>query len=988
MILTHLQQLDNFLEARRAKGGPMSIDTETDGIPPAHGKRICGIGLGYRVDPQTIDTCYIPIRHEVWNQRKSIFGDTEKVLNLDPKSVLDRLKPDLEDPKVIKPSHNSVHELQIFRNEGIEVKGAHCTLIMSYLADPLLPNALKTRLKIHFGDDLLHQERVKTWLKLNGFNKELIHQHGYKYVPLEVISPYTEILDCAGCLRLFEFLGPKLAKLRGVYSIEWGVMPVLAEMGMAGFPVCVKETEKLLEEVNGYVKEAEQWMFACAGREFTPSPEQVSCILFEELGVEIPKQRGKGLTDSKTLSNVNHPLAKAILAYRSAEKIKGTYLEPLLRSQIYKGHVHSTFHQVKSRGDDEDMEEGDNEGGADTGRLASEDPNISNIAKPKELQLQSGKVTIVLKKIFRIPDNELDEVQFVTNDWDQLEMRLLAEESGDEALIAGLKAGQDFHTTTAITIFKKKPEDHDPNFWKTEYRSKAKTLNFAICLAPGTQVITETGPKSIELIDIGELVLTHQKRFRPVTALQKHRNAPSLVIKTNTGKRVQCTPDHGWLVQIPTKNGKRQPRVWRKASELKTGDYLCYHNNGWEQDKNQRTIGEAISRTMGWYVSEGHYSNWSMKISQSEIANPDVWACMSQALPALGFTTMVHSPGVTSFYLPAGRRQVLFDLGIDKTWRSATVRIPPVVFSLPKKERLAFLAGLWDGDGWLSNTHGNPGQCNIGIGSDSTELLVDTQRLLDSVGINSNIYRKSEGKSNTQLYIVTSEGKQRFVDLVPTVKVDRIRYNPKKRFYTEEEIVQIEDGGILEEVFDLTVEEDSSFIANGLVSHNCYGIGPKTLSVNLGITEDEARALLEQYFGALPGVKAFSQDCIQFAEKHGFIETRFGRPRPLSKRDCYKAPNSRIQGTAADMNKLALTRIRNQFKARGYKSHIVNDVHDDIITKHLKNELDVPRIMKTEMENWPMFRVPIVAEPEFCWPSWADKRAPTPEEKVLYGLSS
>ena len=165
-----------------------------------------------------------------------------------------------------------------------------------------------------------------------------------------------------------------------------------------------------------------------------------------------------------------------------------------------------------------------------------------------------------------------------------------------------------------------------------------------------------------------------------------------------------------------------------------------------------------------------------------------------------------------------------------------------------------------------------------------------------------------------------------------------------------------------------------------------YGLGPKRFAREQNMTIEEGDAFFKKYFSEFPGVQDYNNKCTRFAKKHGYIKTRFGIKHPLKEQDAYKATNSAIQGASADMNKITMKRVYDILKTGNRKSVMVNNVHDELTTKHFKNEIDVPKLIIDCMEDWPEFKVPITADVSIAWPSWGDKRDLTKEEKQLYNI--
>lgn len=532
MILTTIKQVQSFVTRAIASGSALSIDTETSGTNPTTGARICGISMGFRAKNGEIETCYIPIRHKVWDPKIDIFGNTEGVDNIDPTDVMTVLRPILTSPKVLKIAHNAKFEQKMFWVDGINVTPLHCTMIMAHLVDPQSPNGLKGLLSRLFAEDLTPQHDLNTWFCVNSLGREHKEAFGYMYVPLEVVAPYSEMLDASGCLRLFEYLRQHMSTHKEVYDIEYPLISGIARMEMQGFPICLDELSKLDIEVDKDLQDSVDWMYEVAGKKFVPSPDNIAMILYKDLGIDVPIVRGPGLTDAKTLSSIKHPFVDAVLAYRTLSKFKGTYTDPL-RGFTHNNRVHGSFIQIKTWKDKDDDEDNDS-GGTNSGRLASKKPNMQNISKPKTYKIRGVKKEINLRKVFRIEKESLAKRVILLSDFSQIEMRLLAELSGDTALIKAFENGKDIHSATAEKVFHQTRDDMDPanyigedrnnlsddekkNYlWKKGPRFKAKAVNFGISYGMSAKTLAANHNWDIE--DAIEFITLYFEEFPSVKA--------------------------------------------------------------------------------------------------------------------------------------------------------------------------------------------------------------------------------------------------------------------------------------------------------------------------------------------------------------------------------------------------------------------------------------------------------------------------------------
>ncbi|MFH0806627.1 MAG: DNA polymerase [Candidatus Brennerbacteria bacterium] len=264
---------------------------------------------------------------------------------------------------------------------------------------------------------------------------------------------------------LYRLLKKKLSTYGLAYvfeEIEMPLVPILAEMERTGISVNEKRLQELGRTMRTELKDLEQRIYREAGGPFNVnSPRQVAEVLFERLKLGTEKKRrtrtGQRRTGKDILLELGnaHPLIPLLLEYRETFKIFSSFVEPLSAARADDGRVHTTFLQT----------------GTATGRLSSERPNLQNIP-------QGSKWATSLRSSFIAPKDHI----FASFDYSQLELRLLAHTSGDEALRRAFKEGQDIHRLTAAKVFSVPPSDVTPSMRRT-----AKTLNFGIVYGMGAR---------------------------------------------------------------------------------------------------------------------------------------------------------------------------------------------------------------------------------------------------------------------------------------------------------------------------------------------------------------------------------------------------------------------------------------------------------------------------------------------------------------------
>lgn len=412
----------------------VSVDTETSSLI-IHTARLAGISLSC----QEGEAYYIPVGHHAP-------GDPSNLLvgQLPEALVRKHVKPILEDGEIKKVGQNIKYDLQILRNWGIELGGIYAdTLLESYLLNPDEPHNLDSLTFRHLGHQNITYEDVTG----KGRNQILFPE-----VSLEKAVPYSSE-DADVTLRLHNKLYPELKKqdlLPLFHDIEVPLMKVLADMEFGGISVNRERLEKMGAELEEELVLVEKKIYSLGDGAFNiSSPKQLSQVLFEKLKLPVIRKTKTGLsTDEGVLEQLKdkHEICECILKFRGLSKLKGTYVEGLL-TQIHPvtKKVHTHYNQRVTA----------------TGRLSSSDPNLQNIP------VGEGKYDI--RSVFvASPGHE-----FLSADYSQVELRLLAHMSQDPELMRAFENDEDVHEYTGRLIFQS--EEVTP-----EQRRMAKTINFGV----------------------------------------------------------------------------------------------------------------------------------------------------------------------------------------------------------------------------------------------------------------------------------------------------------------------------------------------------------------------------------------------------------------------------------------------------------------------------------------------------------------------------
>lgn len=396
------------------------------------------VGLSFSITPR--QAWYIPLGHRTLEGTSS--------LNL--QDVLDRLKPILEDERPRKVGHDLKFGTIMLARVGITLGGlAFDTMLASYVLDA-------TR-STHLLEDLVLER-----LNYKALSAEDLRGKGARATSLADV-PVDAIVDYAGersdlALQLADVLEPAVEADGGttlLQTLEMPLIPVLVEIERTGVrvdaPLLATQGERLQRELDALSAR----IYRLAGVEFNiNSPRQLSDVLFERLQLPSTKRTGKTRSTSTAVDVLEelatvHELPREILDWRGLQKIKGTYVDAL-PTLIHPetGRVHTSFNQAV----------------AATGRLSSSDPNLQNIPIRTELGRE-------IRRAFVAEPGWL----LISADYSQIELRVLAHLTRDEALIEAFRRGDDIHDQTALRVFG--PES---GLDRHELRRRAKIINYAL----------------------------------------------------------------------------------------------------------------------------------------------------------------------------------------------------------------------------------------------------------------------------------------------------------------------------------------------------------------------------------------------------------------------------------------------------------------------------------------------------------------------------
>jgi DNA polymerase-1 len=431
--VTSEETLDRWIAEATAQGY-VAIDTETDNIDNIVA-RLVGVSLATAPNK----ACYIPIGH--------VGGDlySDAPSQLPAELVLAKLKLLLEDPAVLKIAHNLKYDWVMFVRAGIDVAPYDDTLVMSFDLDAGRSNhGLDELADIHFDHECISFKSVcGTGAKQISFDK----------VPLDTATEYAAE-DADICLRLWQRMKPRLAaegSTRVYEMVDRPLVTTVGRMERRGVKVDRDYLAKLSHTFATGIAELEQKVYEAAEGPFTiGSPQQLGAVLYDRLGLKGGRKGKSGqystdVNELERLAGEGVEVARRVLDWRQLTKLKSTYTDAL-QAQINPdtGRVHTSYSLS----------------GAQTGRLASTEPNLQNIPIRTEVGRQIRDAFVAE------PGHVL-----MSADYSQIELRLAAHMADVPQLKEAFAKGEDIHAMTAEELFGVVDRDT---------RGKAKTVNFAI----------------------------------------------------------------------------------------------------------------------------------------------------------------------------------------------------------------------------------------------------------------------------------------------------------------------------------------------------------------------------------------------------------------------------------------------------------------------------------------------------------------------------
>ncbi len=431
-ILLTWEAFDAWL-SRLLEAELVALDTETTSLDEMRAEIV---GLSFSVEPG--EAAYVPLAH----------AGPDATSQLPRDEVLARLKPWLEDGARPKLGQHVKYDRHVFANHGIEVRGyVHDTMLQSYVLEVHKPHNLGSLAERHLG---------RSGISYEDLCGKGAHQIPFAQVAIDKAAEYS-CEDSDLTLAVHRVLWPRLQaddRLKAIYELEIASSEALYRIERHGVLIDADTLARQSHELGQRILQLETEAYEIAGQPFNlSSPKQLGEIFFDKLGLPVVKKTATGArsTDEEVLEKLaeDYPLPAKILEHRSLTKLKGTYTDKLAgMAHPRTGRVHTHYAQAV----------------AVTGRLSSNDPNLQNIP----IRTAEGRR---VREAFVAPPGHV----IASADYSQIELRIMAHISGDEALLKAFAEGMDVHRATAAEVFGLAPEQVS-----SEQRRYAKVINFGL----------------------------------------------------------------------------------------------------------------------------------------------------------------------------------------------------------------------------------------------------------------------------------------------------------------------------------------------------------------------------------------------------------------------------------------------------------------------------------------------------------------------------
>ncbi|EPZ7320940.1 DNA polymerase I [Vibrio mimicus] len=491
-----------------------AFDTETDSLDYMVANLV---GVSFAVVEG--EAAYIPVAHDYLDAPQQ----------LDRAWVIAQLKPLLEDESKAKVGQNLKYDASVMARYGVELRGIrHDTMLQSYVYNSVGGKHDMDSLALRF-----LQHSCISFEQIAGKGK---NQLTFNQIDLQEAAQYAAE-DADVTLRLHQRISPLIeqdSKLAQVYrEIEMPLVPVLSRIERTGVMIDDMLLSAQSQEIALRLDELEKKAYELAGQPFNlSSPKQLQTILFEQMKLPVLQKTPSGIpsTNEEVLQELalDYPLPKVLIEYRGLAKLKSTYTDKLPKMiNPSTGRVHTSYHQAVTA----------------TGRLSSTDPNLQNIPVRNE----EGRR---IRQAFVAPHGW----KIMAVDYSQIELRIMAHLSGDQALLDAFREGKDIHAATAAEIIGVPIEQVS-----SEQRRRAKAVNFGLIY--GMSAFGLAKQLGIPRGEAQEYMDKYFERYPGVMQYMedtRSRAAELGYVETIFGRRLH-------LPEITSRNGMRRKAAERAA---------------------------------------------------------------------------------------------------------------------------------------------------------------------------------------------------------------------------------------------------------------------------------------------------------------------------------------------------------------------------------------------------------------------------------------
>jgi len=967
-LLTKRQEVTEYIDAAIEKG-LCALDLETTSLNTRKELRslptakIVGVCLATDVH----EGIYIPVKHD----------DME--YNLPYDFMVRELKRLVMNCVCVY--HNFKYDGAILYNHGIfnpDESAYEDTLIMASIDDA----SRKTKGLKYLSESVLKRPMVEIdGLGITGNTK--------KVVAFNMVHPQKAVYyggsDAMNTLALYHFFKKNIDKQDptgktgpwAIYKVEKRCLFVTLEMErnliLLDIPYLRDIQEKVLEKCQGLLL----GIFEIVGRKFdVNSPKQLGTVLFDELKVPYPsKERtasGQYQTSQAVLEKIqsDHPVVKMLLSYRHMQKVVGTYVNNLIMNADENSCVR--FQMNQNRADTGRFTATGGSGLYEDGYSGVNCQNIPAYKKkdPDSIDLRRALIARPGKKIVTI-DYSGEELRIATN--------LSKEPNWLEEFING---SGDLHTITARAIYQKDAVDKDE-------RSVGK------CVAKGTLIASGRGWVPIEELSPKDRVITHTGALKKIDSVHDMGVKAGCIIETSSGHKITCgvnhrflTTDDEWVRAEELEEGQEIKTVSCEKMNPKNNDRILF--NFWDKGNNNY-VSENLpyiesnylwGKLLGYLMGGGHIHPYYAGVVCSDDYG-DVKEDIMETAKNLGLpcsAKLIKRPDKPLWNINIGSTIFSrFCKRIGFQGRKGKVfRVPSWVFKSTKEVMRGFLQGLFETDGTIDKS-------TVSMCTKDKELAQDIVLLLASFGIKAYIYDKPSKRYN-RFYYQVQFGRQgadvfyKEINFISQLKKDRLKAfvsrprhpgSPNSAVWSTKVKSVVHIGDI--PLWDLTVEDDHTYVAQGIVTHNTlnfltvYGGGAGGFSQVAKIPYETAKRMQINFFKENKVLQKWIKDEALRAKKRGYSRTALGRRRPLQ--EFYSSPdkgiqakgdrcaiNSCIQGAGADVIKIALYRVWkwiHEDPEREKHIRILMPVHDEIVYEITETKMEdyipeLSRVMKLD----------------------------------------